>query len=172
MGRQPANTKMGEKDVRPVRCRGGNMKYRAQRLAEGNFAWAGEAITKKCRIVDVVYNASNNEMVRTKSLVKGAVITIDAAPFRQWYLQHYGQELNKKKKAETEKKSAHLTRAIASRQKNKIQNPAFFEQFQSSRVHAVISSRPGQCGRCDGYLLEGKELEFYLRKLKEASRKK
>ena len=31
---------------------------------------------------------------------------------------------------------------------------------------ACISSRPGQSGRCDGYILEGKELEFYLRKLR------
>ena len=34
------------------------------------------------------------------------------------------------------------------------------------RVLASISSRPGQCGRSDGYVLEGKELEFYLRKIK------
>ena len=26
---------------------------------------------------------------------------------------------------------------------------------------ACVSSRPGQSGRCDGYILEGKELEFY-----------
>ena len=26
-------------------------------------------------------------------------------------------------------------------------------------------SRPGQCGRADGYILEGKELEFYQRRL-------
>lgn len=31
---------------------------------------------------------------------------------------------------------------------------------------ACIASRPGQCGRADGYILEGKELEFYLRKIK------
>lgn len=31
---------------------------------------------------------------------------------------------------------------------------------------ACVSSRPGQCGRCDGYILEGKELEFYQRKIK------
>ena len=31
---------------------------------------------------------------------------------------------------------------------------------------ACIASRPGQSGRCDGYILEGKELEFYLKKLK------
>ena len=40
-----------------------------------------------------------------------------------------------------------------------------FRFFLSSLI-ACVSSRPGQCGRCDGYLLEGKELEFYLKKLK------
>jgi len=29
----------------------------------------------------------------------------------------------------------------------------------------VVSSRPGQSGRADGYILEGKELEFYLKKM-------
>ena len=37
----------------------------------------------------------------------------------------------------------------------------------SGRLMARVSSRPGQCGRCDGYLLEGKELDFYMRKLRE-----
>lgn len=31
---------------------------------------------------------------------------------------------------------------------------------------ACLASRPGQCGRADGYILEGKELEFYHRKIK------
>jgi small subunit ribosomal protein S8e len=38
--------------------------------------------------------------------------------------------------------------------------------FRVAVCAAVISSRPGQSGRCDGYILEGKELEFYQRKLK------
>jgi hypothetical protein len=37
----------------------------------------------------------------------------------------------------------------------------------SGRLLARVSSRPGQSGRCDGYLLEGKELDFYMRKLRE-----
>merc|ERR1711913_222438 len=41
------------------------------------------------RIIDVVYNAANNELVRTKTLVKNAIVTIDAAPFRQWFEAHY-----------------------------------------------------------------------------------
>lgn len=38
--------------------------------------------------------------------------------------------------------------------------------FALSVFPACIASRPGQCGRADGYVLEGKELEFYLRKIK------
>ena len=68
-------------DVRLVRCRGGNMKYRALRLDHGNFSWGSENVTRKTRIMDVTYNASNNELVRTKTLVKSAVVQIDAAPF-------------------------------------------------------------------------------------------
>ena len=49
----------------------------------------------------------------------------------------------------------------------KIQVEAALEdQFAAGRVMAAVSSRPGQCGRADGYILEGKELEFYLRKIK------
>lgn len=32
-------------------------------------------------------------------------------------------------------------------------------QFGAGRLYAAISSRPGQVGRADGYILEGKELE-------------
>ena len=58
------------------------------RLEKGNFAWAGENCTKQTRVIDVVYNASNNELVRTKTLVKGAIVQVDATPFRQWYEAH------------------------------------------------------------------------------------
>jgi small subunit ribosomal protein S8e len=43
---------------------------------------------KSTPIVFQVYNASNNELVRTNTLVKGAIIQVDAAPFRQWYEAH------------------------------------------------------------------------------------
>ncbi|KAJ1444383.1 40S ribosomal protein S8 [Pelagophyceae sp. CCMP2097] len=151
------------------------MKYRALRLESGNFSWGSEVATRKSRILDVVYNASNNELVRTKTLVKNSVIVVDAAPFRQWYEAHYGVSVGKKKKnkegdaaaAETEetKKSSHVLRTLAQRQKVRTLDPALDDQFTSGRLLACISSRPGQCGRCDGYILEGKELEFYQKKL-------
>lgn len=47
------------------------MKYRAIKLDHGNYAWPGEAVTRKCRILDVVYNPTNKEFVRTNTIVKG-----------------------------------------------------------------------------------------------------
>merc|ERR1712099_204542 len=75
---------------------GGNKKFRALRLKEGNFGWASEGIARQTRIVDVVYNAVSNEMILTKTLVKGAVVTIDATPFRQFYENHYSKALGRK----------------------------------------------------------------------------
>lgn len=36
--------------------------------------------TRKTRILDVVYNASNNELVRTKTLVKNAIVVVSLQP--------------------------------------------------------------------------------------------
>jgi ribosomal protein S8E len=40
---------------------------------------------RKVRVLDVVYNASNNELLRTKTFVKGAIVLVDAHPFKEWY---------------------------------------------------------------------------------------
>merc|ERR1719478_63513 len=106
MGRVPANTKIGDRRIILVRGRGNNLKHRALKLDHGNFSWGSEGQSKKTRIIDVVYNATNNELVRTKTLVKNAIVKVDATPFRQWYLQHYDIELNKKKIEEAEKARA------------------------------------------------------------------
>ena len=39
------------------------------------------------------------------------------------------------------------------------------DKFAFGRVLASVSYRPGQCVRSDGYILEDKELEFYLKKI-------
>ncbi|CAN1242385.1 40S ribosomal protein S8 [Linum perenne] len=122
LGRQPANTKLSSnKTVRRVRVRGGNVKWRALRLDTGNFSWGSEAESRKARLLDVVYNASNNELVRTQTLVL-------------WYQQHYGVDIGRKKKT---------TAAAAAKKEG---------EFGGGRLLACISSRPGQCGRADGYV--------------------
>jgi small subunit ribosomal protein S8e len=164
-------TKIGEKKVTAVRVRGGNIKYRAMRLENGNFAWGTENVAQKVRILDVNYNASNNELVRTKTLVKGAIVLVDAHPFKKWYEAHYGVKIGNKKgkKVDTDveqsKKSKHVVKKLAARNKDRTLDPMLDEQIASGRLYAKINSRPGQSGRADGYILEGKELEFYKKKI-------
>jgi ribosomal protein eS8 len=269
MGRPAAATKLGPKRIHLLRCRGGNLKHRALRIDTGNFSWGTEALTRKTRILAVVYNASNNELVRTNTLVKNSIIQVDATPFRQWYERHYGVSIGKKKlgkqeraaktaaakkdlsqeqpkeekakeapkekakekskeqgkakgkgkeqakgkgkeqakekskekskeqgkeKAATDaastasadkkekkakskkrrakvdgevpvKRSHSVRRKVNKRKPNASIEQTLEDQFSTGRLLACVSSRPGQSGRCDGYILEGKELEFYQKKL-------
>jgi len=164
MGRPAAMTKLGAKRIHVVRTRGGNSKFRALRLETGNFAWSSETTTRKTRVVDVVYNATSNELVRTKTLVKGSIIQIDATPFRQYYEAHYGLPLGKKKqeskkkedkaakkdtkksegeaaKAEdplNKKKSRHVTKKIAARKESSKVDPQLLDQFSTGRLYGIF----------------------------------
>uniref|UniRef100_A0A1I8JNM9 40S ribosomal protein S8 n=1 Tax=Macrostomum lignano TaxID=282301 RepID=A0A1I8JNM9_9PLAT len=198
-GRPPALTRIAlpgtAKRVHTVRVRGGGLKLRGLRLDTGNFSWPSRGVARKTRIIDTVYNASNNELVRTKTLVKNAIVLIDATPFRQWFESHYLLPLARKKEKKS-KAAADAAAAAASdaagkaegdaagksagdaplskktmkkyleRQKKAEVPQALLEQFAGGRLYACITSRPGQCGRADGYILEGKELDFYLRKIR------
>ncbi|KAH0618666.1 hypothetical protein JD844_018070 [Phrynosoma platyrhinos] len=197
------HVEIGPRRIHTVRVRGGNKKYRALRLDVGNFSWGSECCTRKTRIIDVVYNASNNELVRTKTLVKNCIVLIDSTPYRQWYEAHYALPLGRKKGAKltpeeeeilNKKRSKKIQKKYDERKKNAKISSLLEEQFQQGKLLvlllngsgdnldsegdftsevglvlyliACIASRPGQCGRADGYILEGKELEFYLRKIK------
>jgi len=188
LGRLPSNTKLGTRRVATVRVRGGNTKLRALRLDAGNFAWGSESVAQPARILDVVYNATSNELVRTKTLVKNAIVAVDAAPFKVWFARHYGinvDESGKKKKAgaaaakgkkgkkaagtaakfDIKKASATLKRKWAFRNKTHKIEKSLEDQLKLGRLLAKITSRPGQNGRADGALLEGAELAFYQKKL-------
>jgi len=161
-GRQSANTKIGTKRIHPVRTRGGNQKFRALRLETGNFSWGTEGVSRKTRVISVVYHPSNNELVRTNTLTKSAIVQIDAAPFRQFFESYYGVPASAKgKSSETIRQTARTAaRASGAKLSNGLE-----PQFGAGRLYACVSSRPGQSGRVDGYILEGEELQFYLKKL-------
>ncbi|RKF84168.1 40S ribosomal protein S8-B [Golovinomyces cichoracearum] len=174
-GRQESNTRIGSKRIHLVRTRGGNRKFRALRLESGNFSWASEGVARKVRVIVVVFHPSNNELVRTNTLTKSAIVQVDAAPFRQWYEAHYGQSLGRKRQQKVtqeagaiEKKSQSVEKKQSERfaKQGKV-DPALEKQFEAGRLFAVVSSRPGQSGRCDGYILEGEELAFYQRQLRK-----
>ena len=112
----------------------------------------------------------------TNTLTRSAIVQIDAAPFRQWYEAHYGLPLGKRRgqkaqeaaaSAEATPKSKSVQRKLAARQTNAKVDSALESQFAAGRLLACVSSRPGQSGRVDGYILEGDELSFYQRALKK-----
>ncbi|CRG95604.1 40S ribosomal protein S8e, putative [Plasmodium gallinaceum] len=189
LGRPPSNTKLGSRQVHIVRGRGRNYKYRAIKLDSGSFSWPSFGISKMTRIIDVVYNASNNELVRTKTLVKNCIVLIDSHPFTAWYENTFGMTLGKKKKTKVEDENKEENKAEEEDKEEKKNNeknksysvikkigkskqidPALLEQFKQGRVLACISSRPGQCGKADGYIIEGDELLFYKRKMDKKKR--
>ena len=175
-----ANTRLGSKKITKIRVRGGNHKYRALRLNTGNFNWQSEGVTMTSKIINVVYNASNNEYIRTNTLTKNTIIRIDASPFKKFLAQRYfgeedpnyeltfdweSEEDYKNKKDDTSVKRRelkYLKRRAQTTIESKIQ-----EQINKGHIYACISSRPGQSGRADGYILEGKELDFYTKKIEK-----
>ena len=114
-----------------------NVKFRALRLDTGCFAWASESklfAIGNCNLSKIrlrfyfnTYSpylqkslarpvsltqcsallAAGNEMVRTKTLCKGAIVAIDAQPYRQCYENHYTLPFLRRKGVEiTEEETA------------------------------------------------------------------
>merc|ERR1712231_18047 len=141
LGRPAANTKLGARRIHTVRVRGGNIKFRALRLDQGNFSWGSECCARKTRII----------------------VVVDATPFRQWYESHYAIPLNRKKGTKMtaeEELALNKPRSKKTDKKYKLRQrvakieTSLDEQFLTGRLLAAVSSRPGQCGRADGYILE------------------
>uniref|UniRef100_A0A4X2K212 40S ribosomal protein S8 n=1 Tax=Vombatus ursinus TaxID=29139 RepID=A0A4X2K212_VOMUR len=175
LGHSLANTKISPCHIHTVQVQGSNKKYWALRLDVGTFSSGSDCCTRKTRIIDVVYNASNNELVRTKTLVKNCIVLIDSTSYRQWYKWYYALPLGRKKRAKltpeeeeifNKKGSKKIQKKYEERKKNAKISSLLEEQFQQGKLRACIPLRPGQRSRAEGYVLEGKELEFYLRKIK------
>merc|ERR1711934_1282889 len=103
------------------------------------------------------------------TLVKGAIVLVDAHPFKTWYENHYGVKTGLKKQGDGAReqpsidlstKSEKVRAKLKGRQNGRSLESSLDHQLASGRLLAKITSRPGQTGRCDGYILEGKELAF------------
>jgi len=90
---------------------------------------------------------------------------------------HYSKSLGRKKTHDfTEEETKAISKLetagpetkkkFAVRQKTSDVAGNLNSQFLQGKVLARINSRPGQCGRADGYILEGEELDFYVKKMK------
>eukprot|EP01070_Trichotokara_eunicae_P007506 Trichotokara_eunicae@DN5449_c0_g1_i11.p1 len=173
--RPAAATRIGKRHVKKLRCHGGNYKLRALRVDSGRYTWTSQDCCRITRILGVVYNAASHELVRTNTLVKNAIVYIDATPFKQWLEQRFGVVATKTGvephtvaedgkpnwwKAEQEaRRKARRDRYLRTVPKEVL------EQLQGGKILACISSRPGQTGEAGGYILEGPEYEFYSKKI-------
>lgn len=111
--------------------------------------------------------------MRTKTLVKGAIVIIDCTPFRQFYESRYGWNLGKTKSQDESKFSKGKKEKVQKTREGKEElDQLLKDQFMAGKLMAKIKSRPGQVGRVDGYILEGPELAFYLKKIQTKKAKK
>jgi small subunit ribosomal protein S8e len=119
----------------------------------------------------VVWHPSDNEFVRTNTLTKGSIVEVESAPFKTWYERQYGRALGRS----TYARPGTVSDKVSARWKKLEDEPTplagIVSQFDQGRVLAAIASRPGQCGRADGYLLEGEELEFYRGRVVKKAKK-
>uniref|UniRef100_A0A7N2MZD3 40S ribosomal protein S8 n=1 Tax=Quercus lobata TaxID=97700 RepID=A0A7N2MZD3_QUELO len=97
-------------------------------------------------------------MVRLNGMIKWMLYPIwEAAAVDEWLYNGDSESYTKK--------SNHVARKLEKHQQGHTLDAHIKEQFGGGRLLACISSRPGQCGRSDGYILEGKELEFCMKKI-------
>ena len=75
--------------------------------------------------------------VRTQTLVKNAIIQVDATPFKQFYQQHYGMEVGVKKK------SAAATAAAAAETKEPGAEVGCIFQKQGFNVWSCMRAKSG-----------------------------
>merc|ERR1711879_95355 len=126
--------------------------------------------------------AKRIKLVRTNTLTKGTIVYIDATPFSQYVHGHYFAKYDTTKddkidwnwETKAENKDFKLDK-----ERIDVQATAKYRRINTTIEHAIqtsltkgsilarITSRPGQMGRCDGVILEGKELDFYARHIKK-----
>ena len=111
----------------------------------GNFSSGSECCSCKTRIIDVVYNASNNELVWTKTLVKNCIMLVDSTPYQQRYESHYALPLGRRKGAKLTPEEEEIQKKYEERKKNAKISSVLEEQLQQGKLLACIASRPGQC---------------------------
>ena len=74
LGREPAETHIGEDRRKNVRVRGGNFKVRLLRASTANVYIPEEGVVKKAKIESVVENPANIHFARRNIITRGAII--------------------------------------------------------------------------------------------------
>lgn len=136
-GSQMAATKIGDDRIVEKRARGGNKKYKALRIKTGEFNLVKPSLTCNSEIFEVMYHPTNNDYVRTNTITKSSVVKISSDPFKQ---------------------------AVSTLSEI---DPKLFEISEKGYLYAIVKSRPGQVGKAEGEILQGRQLDFYSKLFKK-----
>ena len=82
MGRYPAETQIGSRVHKPIRTRGGNLKYRTLKEEHANVIDQETGISQKVRIINVLENRANREYARRRIITKGCVVDTELGKAR------------------------------------------------------------------------------------------
>ncbi|XP_031572880.1 40S ribosomal protein S8-B-like [Actinia tenebrosa] len=140
--RHPANTRIDHNLPEKIKDRkafGGHRKLKALRINKGCFTWDSLGVDLETPIVSVIHSYANKQHVHKNVIVKGSIVQIDANPFKTWYEAHKEQHNEEKLQSSQDNNNIKL--------------------LNEDVLYAKISTRPGQVGACNGYILEGKDLE-------------
>ncbi|KAJ7389091.1 40S ribosomal protein [Desmophyllum pertusum] len=139
--RPPALTRLSPdlpEEIEPRKAYGGHKKIKAIKSNQGLYVWNSLDVELECPILKVVHNTANKDFNEMGVVVKGTIVEVDSNPFKTWYSSNYNNDKSKEGNSSLE----HL-----------------LPYMERGQLYAKITSRPGQVGACNGYILEGDELE-------------
>ena len=73
-GKLPTLPKLGKENREIVRTKGGGKKVRLREIEFANVLDASKTFVKKVKILDVIKNPANPQLVRSKTITKGTII--------------------------------------------------------------------------------------------------
>ncbi len=85
LSRYPASTKLGEEKRKILRIQGGNLKQfivSTSSISVSTASAAGKGKTRKVKILNVVENPANPNLVRRNILTKGAIVETELGRVR------------------------------------------------------------------------------------------
>ena len=144
--RQPANTVLSDENIVEERkAYGGGKKVKAVAVSNGSYKLESKNIEHEMKIADVLHSDAGTQFKEKKIITKGCILAVQ-------------NDNNLFPDIDT---SVLLRENTASDLKEQLNT-----FLDNGELLARVTTRPGQTGKCDGYILEGEELETVLQKIR------
>ncbi|XP_032233325.2 40S ribosomal protein S8-B [Nematostella vectensis] len=146
--RRPADTRINQElpeKIKERKAYGGHTKIKALRVNKGVYTLKSQGVEVEAPILSVMHSFANKEHIERNVIVKGSIVQVDNKPFEDWFQEY--QQINDNSALE-----------------NKGDTNSY-SWLKTAPIYAKVTSRPGQEGDCNGYILEGEELNSLIREL-------